>query len=184
MEAHPDPVTPTSQRQPADVCVLEKSTGRNNKLLIQEEFRGDDPVKLYAEIKRNASARFIETPKDLRIRANVVLAQQKNCFTLAGTGFGKTRIAEMFYNLFPRKKKPIVMVLNPLDSLGDNQVEEKARVHLSAVNLTKLQMIHRTAMRILKGAYAFIYLSPEVFLNSHMFQRLFLKEKFLSKVRG
>ncbi|POW20273.1 hypothetical protein PSHT_03707 [Puccinia striiformis] len=165
MEAHPDPVTPTSQRQPAD-----------------EEFRGDDPVKLYAEIKRHASARSIETPKDLQIRANVVLAQQKNCFTLAGTGFGKTRIAEMFYNLFPRKKKPIVMVLNPLDSLGDNQVEEKARVHLSAVNLTKLQMIHRTAMRILKGAYAFIYLSPEVFLNSHMFQRLFLKEKFLSKV--
>ncbi|KAI7954799.1 hypothetical protein MJO28_005199 [Puccinia striiformis f. sp. tritici] len=182
MEAHPDPVTPTSQRQPADVRVLEKSTGRNNKLLIQEEFRGDDPVKLYAEIKRHASARSIETPKDLQIRANVVLAQQKNCFTLAGTGFGKTRIAEMFYNLFPRKKKPIVMVLNPLDSLGDNQVEEKARVHLSAVNLTKLQMIHRTAMRILKGAYAFIYLSPEVFLNSHMFQRLFLKEKFLSKV--
>ncbi|KAH9468844.1 hypothetical protein Pst134EA_009373 [Puccinia striiformis f. sp. tritici] len=153
MEAHPDPVTPTSQRQPADVRVLEKSTGRNNKLLIQEEFRGDDPVKLYAEIKRHASARSIETPKDLQIRANVVLAQQKN-----------------------------FMVLNPLDSLGDNQVEEKARVHLSAVNLTKLQMIHRTAMRILKGAYAFIYLSPEVFLNSHMFQRLFLKEKFLSKV--
>ncbi|POW11538.1 hypothetical protein PSHT_08422 [Puccinia striiformis] len=74
------------------------------------------------------------------------------------------------------------MVLNPLDSLGDNQVEEKARVHLLVVNLTKLQMIHRTAMQILKGAYAFIYLSPEVFLNSHMFQRLFLKERFLSKV--
>ncbi|POW15735.1 hypothetical protein PSTT_01971 [Puccinia striiformis] len=159
MEAHPDPVTPTSQRQPADVRVLEKSTGRNNKLLIQEEFRGDDPVKLYAEIKRHASARSIETPKDLQIRAK--------------RGLGTTE---------KLKKKPIVMVLNPLDSLGDNQVEEKARVHLSAVNLTKLQMIHRTAMQILKGAYAFIYLSPEVFLNSHMFQRLFLKEKFLSKV--
>ncbi|KAI7937707.1 hypothetical protein MJO29_015022, partial [Puccinia striiformis f. sp. tritici] len=92
MEAHPDPVTPTSQRQPADKQQTAHSGG------IQ---RGRPMSKT-----RNASAQFIETPKDLQIRANVVLAQLKNCFTLAGTGFGKTRIAEMFYNLFPRKKNP------------------------------------------------------------------------------
>jgi ERCC4-related helicase len=46
----------------------------------------------------------------------------KNTFLLAGTGFGKTRIAKVYWHLFPLYKKPIILVLNPLDSLGENQV--------------------------------------------------------------
>jgi ATP-dependent helicase YprA (DUF1998 family) len=46
----------------------------------------------------------------------------KHTFVLAGTGFGQSRISEMFLDLFQKKKKATVLVLNPLDALGDNQV--------------------------------------------------------------
>jgi ERCC4-related helicase len=50
------------------------------------------------------------------------LVHDRNTFVLAATGFGKTRIAEMYHNLFQPYQKSIVIVLNHLDSLGDNQV--------------------------------------------------------------
>ncbi|OAV87062.1 hypothetical protein PTTG_10349, partial [Puccinia triticina 1-1 BBBD Race 1] len=96
-------------------------TKNKNKLLIGEDFRQKDPVKLYAAIKANSSLRFNEPPKALQIEAVVALAQEKHCFTLAGTGFGKSRIAEMYSNLYDETENPIVLVLNPLDSLWDNQ---------------------------------------------------------------
>ena len=59
-------------------------------------------------------------PKELQVKAVSILARGHHCFVRAGTGYGKTRISEMFFNLF--KTKAIVLVLNPLDSLGEDQV--------------------------------------------------------------
>lgn len=73
--------------------------------------------------------RFIEIfkvePRSLQVKAVVCLINGDNTFLLAATGYGKTRIAEMYYHLFDESQKPIVLVLNPLDALGDNQVGYK-----------------------------------------------------------
>jgi superfamily II DNA helicase RecQ len=50
------------------------------------------------------------------------LVHSEHTFVLAGTGFGKSRIAEIYLRLFKPYQKPVIVVLNPLDALGDNQV--------------------------------------------------------------
>ncbi|KNZ56096.1 hypothetical protein VP01_249g11 [Puccinia sorghi] len=84
-------------------------------------------------------------------------------FVLANIGF--TRTAKIFLALFQPYKKSIVLVLNPLDSLGDNQVcvDEKKSVgvaykKISAINLKKNILDAATAERIISGFYEFIYI--------------------------
>ncbi|EHS62948.1 uncharacterized protein PGTG_22745 [Puccinia graminis f. sp. tritici CRL 75-36-700-3] len=71
--------------------------------------------------KRSATNYGGQEPKEVQIDLVIDLIHRRDTFVLAGTGVGKSRIAEMYWDLFPRYKKPIVLVLNPLDALGDNQ---------------------------------------------------------------
>jgi hypothetical protein len=63
---------------------------------------------------------YRDQPKDLQVNAVSSLVRGKHTFVRVGTGFGKTRISEMYFGLF--EKNAVVLVLNPLDSLGDDQV--------------------------------------------------------------
>ncbi|OAV90543.1 hypothetical protein PTTG_08117 [Puccinia triticina 1-1 BBBD Race 1] len=137
-------------------------------------------VDLHALIKRRAKDRYGDNAKDIQISAVMDLVKRRNSFVLAGTGFGKTRIAEMYWDLFPKYKKSIVLCLNPLDSFGDNQVEEKnkAKKPISAVNLTKMNLTVEVVKDIMEGEYSFIYLSPEVLLNNALFHELFFDHNF------
>ncbi|KAI7933567.1 hypothetical protein MJO29_016801 [Puccinia striiformis f. sp. tritici] len=137
---------------------------------------------LYDFVKEKAKQLFPEVPKELQIECVMSLIQQKNSFVLAGTGYGKSRIAEMYYRMFPKEDKGIVLVLNPLDSLGNNQVEEKRKVGIPAINLTKMNMTPDTEKGIMRGDYAFIYLSPEVLLNSSLFHRIFFSLGFRNRL--
>ena len=80
----------------------------------------DDDLHMY--IRQNAMKSFGVEPKELQINTVKSLVKKRHTFVLAGTGFGKSRIAEMYFNLFDRSDKPLFLVLNPLDALGDNQV--------------------------------------------------------------
>lgn len=60
-------------------------------------------------------------PRELQVESVIHLVRGSNTFLLAGTGYGKTRVAELYYSLHTRKSQAIVLVLNPLDALGDNQ---------------------------------------------------------------
>jgi ABC-type cobalamin/Fe3+-siderophores transport system ATPase subunit len=48
-----------------------------------------------------------------------------------GTGFGKSCIAEMYLSLFATKDG-VILVLNPLDALGDNQLAKKIALVVSS----------------------------------------------------
>lgn len=61
-------------------------------------------------------------PEDLQIETIVSLINGFNTFLLASTGFGKSLIALMFLLLFELERLPVMVVINPLDALGDNQV--------------------------------------------------------------
>ncbi|KAA1071121.1 hypothetical protein PGTUg99_017459 [Puccinia graminis f. sp. tritici] len=117
-----------------------------------------------------------DQPKDLQVEAVTSLVRGKHTFVRVGTGFGKTRISEMYFGLFD--KKVVVLVLNPLDSLGDDQVREKKLVNINAINLNKMTLNMDTVNKIKRGAFSFVYLSPEVFLNSSIFTELFFSDEF------
>jgi hypothetical protein len=75
-----------------------------------------------------ARERYGDKAKEIQLKLVMDLVEQKTYFVLAGTGFGKTRIAEMYWHLFTKGKKATILCLNPqLDSLGDNQVSPKAK---------------------------------------------------------
>ncbi|PLW25719.1 hypothetical protein PCANC_25927 [Puccinia coronata f. sp. avenae] len=41
-----------------------------------------------------------DEPKPLQVKAVAILARCRNTFLMAGTGFGKSRVAEMYHKLF------------------------------------------------------------------------------------
>ena len=113
-----------------------------------------------------------EPPKDIQLDAVMRLVKRRNTFVMAGTGCGKSRISEMYLHLFAASKHGVVLVLNPLNALGDNQVLEKKAQGYSAVNLKKLTFTKTVANDIQKGKYNFVYLSPEIFLNNESFTEI------------
>ncbi|KAI7955221.1 hypothetical protein MJO28_005621 [Puccinia striiformis f. sp. tritici] len=123
-----------------------------------------------------------QDPKPLQVKAVINLVRGRHTFLLAGTGFGKSRVSEMFFKLYPCHKKAVTLVLNPLDTLGDNQVAEKLQMGMSAVNLTKMTLNEAMAARIINGEYSFVYMSPEAFLNNPIFTALFFNPTFQNRL--
>ncbi|OAV86389.1 hypothetical protein PTTG_06201 [Puccinia triticina 1-1 BBBD Race 1] len=119
-----------------------------------------------------------EPPKPVQIDAVVNLVEGRHTFVMAGMGCGKSRISEMYYNLFAKLKKAVILVLNPLDALGDNQVLEKTAAGYTAVNLKSQNFTCKVAADIQKGKYNFVYLSPKVFLNNEMFTQIYHDSAF------
>ncbi|OAV92503.1 hypothetical protein PTTG_01171 [Puccinia triticina 1-1 BBBD Race 1] len=91
------------------------------KLMLREEFNSMSNEELTNYITLTTAKYYAEPLKPIQMETVISLVRCKHTFTLAGTGFGKTRIGEVYYHLFPAYKKLIILVLNPLDSLGDNQ---------------------------------------------------------------
>ncbi|PLW43554.1 hypothetical protein PCANC_13240 [Puccinia coronata f. sp. avenae] len=132
-------------------------------------------------IKKQSRERYGDNAKEIQICSVMNLVKWCNSFFLAGTGYGKKRIVKMFWDLYPKYKKGMVLCLNPLDSLRNNQVEEKekAKMPVRAVNLTKMNLTAKVIKDLSAGVYSFIYLSPEVLLNNALFHELFYDRNFL-----
>ncbi|KAA1076521.1 ATP-dependent DNA helicase sgs1 [Puccinia graminis f. sp. tritici] len=140
----------------------------------------DDSLKIEIATK---AAEFYDgqEAKTLQIQAVANLVRGRNTFLLAGTGYGKSRIPEIYHKLLPQERKPVVIVLNPLDALGDNQVEEK-KGKFSAINLTKLTFNKTVANKIQKGDFNFVYLSPEIFMNNKMWDSVYFSSEFQERL--
>ncbi|OAV96499.1 hypothetical protein PTTG_26315 [Puccinia triticina 1-1 BBBD Race 1] len=123
-----------------------------------------------------------EPPKTVQVEAVKSLVKQQHTFVMAGTGCGKSRILEMYIHLFAKSKKPVILVLNPLDALGDNQVKEKMDQGYTAINLKKLTFNKTVATEIRQGKYNFVYLSPEIFLNNKMFTNVYNDPRFQNRL--
>ncbi|PLW47614.1 hypothetical protein PCANC_18677 [Puccinia coronata f. sp. avenae] len=96
------------------------------QLTLNKAITGMDREKTIQMLVQRSKKNYGEDqpPKEVQLNTVIDLIHLRDTFVLAGTGVGKSRIAEMYWDLFPRYKKPIVLVLNPLDSLGDNQSPE------------------------------------------------------------
>ncbi|EFP92570.1 uncharacterized protein PGTG_18702 [Puccinia graminis f. sp. tritici CRL 75-36-700-3] len=138
--------------------------------------------KLREHIAKTSVNFYGQFAKQLQVEAVLNLVEGRNTFLLAGTGYGKSRIPELYYKMIPGKTQAVILVLNPLDSLGDNQVLEKQQAGFSAINLTKLTFNPETAADIQKGVYQFVYLSPEIFLNSKLFESIYFSTEFQNRL--
>ncbi|KAA1098563.1 hypothetical protein PGT21_036513 [Puccinia graminis f. sp. tritici] len=155
---------------------------RINRITLSENVLKMDEKKLREHIAKEAELFYKgQTPKPLQLDAVMNLTELKHTFVMAGTGFGKSRIAEMYFNLFTAKDG-VVLVINPLDALGDNQVAEKKAQGFTAINLAKMTFNKSLSDKILAGAFNFVYLSPETFVDNKLFVSLYYKPEFQARL--
>ncbi|KNF02631.1 hypothetical protein PSTG_04227 [Puccinia striiformis f. sp. tritici PST-78] len=84
----------------------------------------------------------------------------------------------MYYCTIPKEARAVIITLNPLDTLGDNQVLKKQQAGFTAINLSKLNFNKKTAADIAKGVYQFFYLSPKIYLNNKLWDELYFSTGF------
>ncbi|EFP74254.1 uncharacterized protein PGTG_00210 [Puccinia graminis f. sp. tritici CRL 75-36-700-3] len=158
------------------------------RVSLPESILRFDEDHIRAHITEKTQNTYQQEPKVQQVEAVSSLVKGQNTFVLAGTGFGKSRISEIFLRLFDKKEKATVLVLNPLDALGDNQVcivhqfELEIVNSVFAINLTKMEFNRKTALQIRSGAFDFVYLSPEVFLNNGLFKEVYYDEEFQDRL--
>ncbi|EFP90532.2 uncharacterized protein PGTG_16558 [Puccinia graminis f. sp. tritici CRL 75-36-700-3] len=172
---------------PDELASLKLQATSKKRVTLRQDILELNHHELKEHIRVESRNLYGDEAKDEQLKAVAALVHDRHTFVLAGTGFGKTRITEMYHNLFQPYQKSIVLVLNPLDSLGDNQVEEKRKVgvnnrHIKAVNLTSKVLNAKTARKIISGKFEFVYLSPEAFLNSEIFRDVYFNPKFQSRL--
>ncbi|EHS62995.1 uncharacterized protein PGTG_22755 [Puccinia graminis f. sp. tritici CRL 75-36-700-3] len=96
-------------------------------------------------IERQGLKKYNQPCKPRQVETVASLIRGRNTFLLAATGFGKSRIPELYLDLLCKDRsgdiQGVVVVLNPLDALGDNQVAEKIQAGFTAINLTQLNFI-------------------------------------------
>ncbi|KAH9809151.1 P-loop containing nucleoside triphosphate hydrolase protein [Melampsora americana] len=136
------------------------------------------PLDYQLEVVAKEFETYGQPGRDLQVKTGVSLVNQCNTFLRAGTGYGKSRIPEVYLSLHPKNPRPVVLTINPLDSLGQNQVADKARRILSAINCTAENATKENFADIKAGVYQFVYMSPEVFLNNALFKRVYFSPDF------
>ncbi|KAA1108541.1 hypothetical protein PGT21_015839 [Puccinia graminis f. sp. tritici] len=172
---------------PDKLASLKLQATSKKRVTLRQDILELNHQELKEHIRVESRNLYGDEAKDEQLEAVAALVHDRHTFVLAGTGFGKTRIAEMYHNLFQPYQKSIVLVLNPLDSLGDNQVEEKKKVgvnnrHIKAVNLTSNVLDAKMARKIISGEFEFVYLSPEALLNNEIFRDVYFNPKFQSRL--
>lgn len=101
------------------------STSRTylNRPQLSEKFRNASAVQQRQMVVDKFRKLFPkDEPKDLQVNAVLSLLNGDNTFLLAATGFGKTRVAEVYVSMYTKLQRPVMIILCPLDALGDNQV--------------------------------------------------------------
>ncbi|POW21487.1 hypothetical protein PSHT_02362 [Puccinia striiformis] len=128
-------------------------TGKKTALTLSKNITKLNDKDLRALIQKRARERYGEEAKEIQISAVMDLVRRRNS------------LVNEFYDI-------------------KHQVEEKknAKNPISAVNLTKMNLTDEVAREILQGKYSFIYLSPEVLLNSSIFHDIFFDRDFRDRL--
>ncbi|PLW31553.1 hypothetical protein PCASD_19111 [Puccinia coronata f. sp. avenae] len=97
-------------------------SGAEKRISLPQKLLALSRKELKDHIKQTSNRIYGNKAKDGQIDMASHLVHSEHTFVLAGTGFGKSCIAEIYLQLFKPYQKPVIVVLNPLDALGDNQV--------------------------------------------------------------
>ncbi|OAV89212.1 hypothetical protein PTTG_07769 [Puccinia triticina 1-1 BBBD Race 1] len=119
-----------SEQDPADAHItrttfpLTKAKGKKKPLRLKQDIKNLDNNNLIEYVKDKSKKKYKEAPKKLQEDTGCSLARGYHSFVLAGTGYGKSRITELYFHLYAPQRKKVVLVLNPLDLLGKDQSPE------------------------------------------------------------
>lgn len=111
-----------SSSRPSDVSSKYSIYGDQPPVVLNQSILRMSDDKLRERIRSNFVTKYSQEARPLQVECVLAVARGQTTFLLAGTGYGKTRIAESFRSLFSLKSRAIIIILNPLDALGDNQV--------------------------------------------------------------
>ncbi|KAH9449503.1 hypothetical protein Pst134EB_020331 [Puccinia striiformis f. sp. tritici] len=149
------------------------------------ELQDSNDDELKEKIATQSMQRYNQVPKPPQVNTVVNLLLGQNTFLLAATGFGKSRISELYLEMLPKDRNRniygLVAVLNPLDALGNNQVEEKNQAASTSINLKKI-VSRKTCRNIQQGVYNFVYFPLEIFLDNKAFTSVYFSPEFQSKL--
>ncbi|PLW29896.1 hypothetical protein PCANC_20791 [Puccinia coronata f. sp. avenae] len=153
---------------------------------IPKKLQAYDDDQLSNHIETDSFDKYQQKCKPLQVKTVVNLIRGRNMFLLAATGFGKSRIPEIYLNMTTKDRTGrhigVVIVLNPLDALGDDQVTEKIAANYTAINLTASNFDTKAEIDVWNGVFNFIYLSPEIFLNNKTFEEIYISPNFQKKL--
>jgi superfamily II DNA helicase RecQ len=153
---------------------------------IPKKLLAYDANQLSNHIENDSFDKYQQKCKPLQVKNSVNLIRGHNTFLLAATGFGKSRIPEIYLNMTTKdcnsRHIGVVIVLNPLDALGDNQVTERIAVNYTAINLTAANFNTKAEIDLRNGVFNFIYLSPKIFLNNKTFEEIYISPNFQKKL--
>ncbi|EGG04310.1 uncharacterized protein MELLADRAFT_89519 [Melampsora larici-populina 98AG31] len=161
-----------NSRHKEDLCFDERPYASDEFLNLNIQEQKAAVASLFRE--KYPSEELQEAP----INAVVGLLKHDDTFLLSGASFAQSRVPELFFHMIEKKHKPVVLVLNSIDTVGDQMVLEKQAVGITAVNLTWRTMNKDTLKKLKDNQYSFIYISPDVFLNNEDFAGLYDSNKF------
>ena len=109
------------------------------EIQVTKSFLERNDENLKELIENDSFNQYQQKSKPLQVQRVINLIRGQNTFLLVATGFGKSQIPEMYLNMTTKDRSGrcmgVVVVLNPLDALGNNQVVEKVAAVYSAINL-------------------------------------------------
>ena len=153
--------------RPYDVSAMDsKVTGDLSPATLSRLTLNSSDQELAKLVTWIFSKKYGQTPRLKQVESVVSLAKGHNTVLLAGTGYGKTRIAETFWMLFTKNCLAIVVVLNPLDVLGNNQVSVSSLAWFS-VHPLLIHLFLSYSHRVYKYFTDVILRSFIVFFISH-----------------
>ncbi|EFP75054.1 uncharacterized protein PGTG_01647 [Puccinia graminis f. sp. tritici CRL 75-36-700-3] len=98
-----------------------KEKGNKAPLRLNQEITSLDNKKLIDYVTTKYKEKYEDNAKKLQVDTVCNLARGYHSFVLPGTRYGKSRIAELYFHMYAPQRRPVVLVLNPLDSLGEDQ---------------------------------------------------------------
>ena len=132
--------------------------------------------------------RFNELKEQQRVIAGDFLSG-RDVFGCLPTGFGKS----ICYLLLPRafdllRKRPegtcIIIVIAPLTSLMEDQVESCTRRGIKAVAVTSEEESRKNYGDVVNGLYQIVYISPEMIIGTQKWRTTLQDDLYQSKLRA
>ena len=127
---------------------------------------------------------FIDTLKKEQEEALFNFVCKRDVFVNLPTGFGKSLI----YQMAPMVVKelglcinPIIIVISPLVSLMQDQVNQLEKQGISAVSLSETSVRDE---KLISGHYTFVYSSPESLLSNEAVRELIGSKVYKERVVG
>lgn len=105
-----------SQENPSNLTICPKVPR------VLKPFASGDEALRESIIEKAFLQKYGFAPRELQVECVLLLLGGWNAFLLASTGFGKSKVPEMYLDTFAKHNKGMVLVLNPLDALVDNRV--------------------------------------------------------------